>query len=101
MTDPVGTGGTGQSLNTIYSYYGNTGDLRLSEIKNLKGTTPVSDYNLQPIAGAMPRKGKAPTVHSKTNPGAASWYRRPTYEVGQLSLIHQDVSAQGPSSSMG
>jgi len=26
---------------------------------------------------------------------------RPTYKVDQLSLMHQDVSAQGPSSSMG
>jgi YD repeat-containing protein len=52
VTYPVGTGGTGQSLNTIYNYYSNTaasgtgnGDQRLQEIKNLKGSTQLSKFD--------------------------------------------------------
>jgi len=39
MTAPSGTG-----LSTVYSYFGGTGDLRLQEISNLKGSTNLSDF---------------------------------------------------------
>ena len=57
VTDPVGTGGTGQSLTTTYIYYPVTNTAgaqdgeRLQEIKNLQGTTPLSDflYSYNPV----------------------------------------------------
>src|ERR1700722_5290160 len=42
--------------------------------------------------------GGMPTFFSKTNPGPASWYSRP-HLSGLLSLIHPNVSTQGPPSS--
>jgi RHS repeat-associated protein len=45
VTYPTGTGGTGHSMITNYSYYGNTGDQRLEEIQNLKYTTQLSQFD--------------------------------------------------------
>jgi RHS repeat-associated protein len=45
VTYPTGTGGTGHSMITDYSYYGNTGDQRLEEIQNLKYTTQLSQFD--------------------------------------------------------
>jgi RHS repeat-associated protein len=40
VTYPSGTG-----LSTSYSYFGNTGNQRLQEIKNMQGTTQLSKFN--------------------------------------------------------
>jgi YD repeat-containing protein len=46
VTYPTGTG-----LSTTYSYFGNTGDQRLQDITNLKGSTTLSkfDYTYNPV----------------------------------------------------
>jgi RHS repeat-associated protein len=51
VTYPTGTGGTGHSMITDYSYYGNTGDQRLEEIQNMHSSTQLSqfDYTYNPV----------------------------------------------------